>query len=166
MLDHCVCPDTEAILVIGGFDGRDVTSDVEIVVLNRNPNVTTGECRIPRPLPEAMSGMVGYFSEEEDLAFVCGGRNTEGDPVSKCYTYSLMEDVWEEAQFRMEEKRYDAAGVVLKNGSLLVVGGYPSWSTSELPKESLEGPELPYEVGEQVRLSEIQRLFSWQFERC
>ena len=130
---------TEAILVIGGNRKLSkILSDVEIVSLDGNE-----ECRKPRPLPKGIYGMVGYFDGDGNKAIVCGGAEEGWEPLDTCFEYSLETDEWNEARFGMKGKREMAESVLLNNGSFLVLGGKPSFETSEYPIEGKQGPRLP-----------------------
>ena len=132
---------TEAILVIGGFDGNRL-SDVEIVSLDENE-----ECRKPRAMTKGIYGMVGYFDEDGNKAIVCGGRDGR-DYLDTCFEYSLETDEWNEARFRMKEKRLYAASVLLNNGSFFVLGGHSSYECSEFPIEGRESMRLAYRASQ------------------
>ena len=94
--------------------------------------------------------MVGYFDEDENKVIVCGGEDDAWNVLDTCFEYSLETDEWNEANFKMKEKRAWAASVVLNNGSFFVLGGDdPSFETleySEFPIEGHYGPRLPYEA--------------------
>ena len=72
---------------------------------------------------EGTSGMVGYIDDAENRAVVCGGRGQYGSGTDRCYEYSIGNDRWNEASFRMKEERRDLAAVLLANGSFMVTGG-------------------------------------------
>ena len=131
-----------AILVIGGFLHL---PDVEIVSLDG-----IEECRKPSPMPfeinYGIQGMVGYFDEDEYIVNVCGGETGGfgGGPIDLCFQYFFETDEWNQASFRMKERRDRAASVVLNNGSFFVLGGRPSYRSSEFPIEWKYGPTLPF----------------------
>ena len=93
-------------------------------------------------MPKRISAMVGYFDEDGNKAILCGG--SDRTYLATCFEYSLETDEWNEARFRMKEKRYLAASVLLNNGSFLVLGGILSPESSEFPIEGRNGTRLPY----------------------
>ena len=88
--------------------------------------------------------MVGYFDEDGNKAIVCGGEDEEWNALDTCFEYSLETDEWNEATFRMKQDRNLAASVLLNNGSFFVLGGHPSYETSEFLIEGENGPIFPY----------------------
>ena len=63
--------------------------------------------------------------DDGEVAVICGGFDGSNfhQTSDSCYEYSLTEDTWTEASFRMATRRAGMAHVLLKNGRFLVLGG-------------------------------------------
>lgn len=96
--------------------GRGKLGDVEIVSLD--PGLP--KCPKPADLPVPTSRMVAALIN--GTVTICGGESDTGKALDACYEY--VNSTWNMAPFKLNEKRVAAAGVVLQNGTWLVLGGY------------------------------------------
>lgn len=63
---------------------------------------------------------------------VCGGvvKRSGLSPVTSDTCYEYTNGSWSLAPFKLNEKRDGAVGVVLKNGTWLIMGGHPGVSST------------------------------------
>lgn len=117
------------VMVIGGDTDKRDGSDVEII------NLQPGLPRCPKPadLPVEAQRMVAAYINGK--VTVCGGTTSNGTSSQTAGTcYEFVNGSWNSAPYRMNDERRAAAGVVLKNGTWLVMGGYlyPASGRSEV----------------------------------
>ena len=102
------------IMSVGG--NSDLKSDVEFLDVSSEGGICTKPADLPGEKDIAL-GAVGAFID--GMPLVCGG--IEGG--KECHGYNFESQSWFKNNFLMLEERASAAGLTMKNGSLIIIGG-------------------------------------------
>ena len=101
-------------MALGG--NSDLKSDVELIDVSSEGGI----CTKPGDFPDGKDyglGAVGAFID--GMPTVCGGL--EGG--RECHGYNFDHQFWIKFSYLMIEEREEAAGIAMKNGSWLIIGG-------------------------------------------
>ena len=116
--------DTWKLLVIGG-QGGPFTDDVEKV----DPNKKSSKCEKPIPYPTVTYGPTAQAFPDQSI-LSCGGWHDQ-KYLKSCYEYNPIHLNWSYVTDMMYERRH-ASSVLLNDNEMWVVGGFPSYLTSEI----------------------------------
>ena len=138
-------------MVVGGHDGYNELSDVEII----NPYNITQTCARTSNLPEARYGMI---SMQFDTSYIVCGGYFDGSTNKECFKYQSGQ--WSLASYGLRQARGDASRIALDESTFWITGGYngPSagYNSSELfdvnKKMFAEGTVLPQKMAAQAKL--------------
>ena len=138
---------TWKLLVIGGYGGKVYTSDVEKV----DPNKMSSKCKKPMPYPTVIYEPTAQTFQDQSV-LSCGGlerKDHQNILLKSCYEYNPIHLNWSYVTDMIDE-RLHGRSVLLNDNEMWVVGGYPSYKTTEIfdrkTKKFRKGPDAPVDM--------------------